>query len=270
MCISPLYGVYTNGAQQWVPCGQCIECRLKRQREWALRIVDEARYHSKNCFLTLTYSEDSLPKNGSLCKKDLQDFFKRLRSHGYVFRYFASGEYGDKTHRPHYHVIVFGYYWNHKTAPGSFLDLEKIWGHGQIRAGDVNENTASYVAKYTIKKYKGSLSEFMYQGLEPEFAIMSRRPGIGDAYRRQFAGRPRYGKGGVKINPPRYYRSYNNECFDVARKQLLEARSTYIKKCQDTLIHSPRITALEYDKLMSERRFYKQHLLHSREKINSK
>ncbi len=90
-----------------VPCGQCISCRLKKAREWSIRIMNECSYYEKNCFLTLTYDEEHLPSSYSISKRELQLFLKKLRKKC-KFRYFGSGEYGDKSMRPHYHIILFG------------------------------------------------------------------------------------------------------------------------------------------------------------------
>jgi hypothetical protein len=60
----------------------------------------------------LTYDDEHLPPNNSLLKKDLQKFFYKLRQKikPIKIRYFAVGEYGsNKTKRPHYHIILFGY-----------------------------------------------------------------------------------------------------------------------------------------------------------------
>ena len=84
-----------------IPCGKCIGCRLAYSKEWAVRIVKECESFEYNYFLTLTYDDEHL-KSPSLVKKDLQDFFKRLRwfykknfNHDNI-RYFACGEYGEK------------------------------------------------------------------------------------------------------------------------------------------------------------------------------
>lgn len=52
-----------------VPCGQCIGCRLERSRQWAIRCVHEAQQYNDNCFITLTYDDDHVPRDGSLKKK---------------------------------------------------------------------------------------------------------------------------------------------------------------------------------------------------------
>ena len=124
-CFSPLYGFRSNrlsdnGKRQIVfrrqygfvdlelivPCGTCIGCRLDRAREWAIRCYHESKCHVFNSFITLTYSDEKLPPRSELVKSDLQKFFKRLRDKGYVFRYFACGEYGPLHGRPHYHLLL--------------------------------------------------------------------------------------------------------------------------------------------------------------------
>ena len=65
--------------------------------------------HPHNAYITLTYNDDHLPANGSLQPRDLQLFWKRLRkARTPGIRYYACGEYGDQTARPHYHAIIFG------------------------------------------------------------------------------------------------------------------------------------------------------------------
>ena len=105
-----------------IPCGKCIGCRLEYSRQWANRMMLEAKYHSQNWFVTLTYDDLHVPRSYygdpnsgealpslTLRKRDIQLFFKRLRKQtGQNFRYYACGEYGENTHRPHYHFIVFG------------------------------------------------------------------------------------------------------------------------------------------------------------------
>lgn len=97
-----------------IPCGQCLECRMQYARTWADRCVLELQSHESSYFLTLTYDNEHVNwtddyMHMTLRKKDLQDFHKRLRDRlDYPIRYYASGEYGDITKRPHYHDIVFG------------------------------------------------------------------------------------------------------------------------------------------------------------------
>ena len=91
-----------------IPCGQCIGCRLERSRQWAIRCVHEASLYQDNCFITLTYSPEHLPKDNSLHKEHFQLFMKRLRkAFGQKIRYFHCGEYGENFSRPHYHACLF-------------------------------------------------------------------------------------------------------------------------------------------------------------------
>ena len=86
----------------YVPCGQCVGCRLERSRQWAIRCVHEAQMHRSNCFITLTYSPDFLPDPPSLNLRDFQLFMKRLRKRfGDGIRFFHCGEYGEQCGRPH-------------------------------------------------------------------------------------------------------------------------------------------------------------------------
>lgn len=173
-----------------IPCGQCIGCRLERSREWALRITQEATLHEKSSFLTLTYSDRNLPTHHSLRKKDLQDFFKRLRFFSELkLRYYACGEYGTQTLRPHYHICLFGEDFSsdrklYKKTPEGFplynsQSLSDRWPFGHAVIGDLTFETAAYTARYVTKKITGEKASEHYGLREPEFSLMSRRPGIG-------------------------------------------------------------------------------------------
>lgn len=195
----------------YVPCGHCIGCRLDKSREWALRCMMELK--SQNgiaIFLTLTYNELSVPityypdpSTGealpglTLRLDDLQRFWKRLRRSlpdDMKIRYFACGEYGSQTWRPHYHAIVFGYrpddlvlYEKHETISYFTSDsLSRIWPAGNAVVAGVTFNTCAYVARYTAKKACTLGSDFYEKfNMEPPFLVMSRRPGIGWSYLEQ-------------------------------------------------------------------------------------
>ena len=118
--------------------------------------------HSENCFITLTYSDDHLV-SPELQYRDFQLFMKRLR---WAFPNkqigcFVTGEYGERTKRPHWHAILFGYrptdsefkYQNERGDTAfSSESLEKIWGQGIAEFGDVTFHSAGYVARYAAKK----------------------------------------------------------------------------------------------------------------------
>lgn len=89
---------------------------------------------------------------GVLQKKDLQDFFKRFRKSllyalpTYTFKYFAVGEYGSYTFRPHYHAILFS------DSTPDFQKLQSCcslsWQQGFVDIQNVRYNVASYVGAY--------------------------------------------------------------------------------------------------------------------------
>jgi hypothetical protein len=147
-----------------IPCGHCIGCRKENARQWAVRCTHEAQMHIDNCFLTLTYAPEHLPKGDTLVKQDLVKFIKRLRDklNYKKIRYFACGEYGDNGDRPHYHILLFGHDFADKQAwkyendgtPRYFIskELEKLWGKGFCIIAPVTFETAQYVAGYVIKK----------------------------------------------------------------------------------------------------------------------
>lgn len=188
MCLNPSiikYGL--DNKPLVVPCGKCIECRSIRTDEWATRIILESRQHKQNCFISLTYNDDNLPKGKTLSKGDYQKFLKRLRiflarSANIKIRYFGCGEYGSEGGRPHYHFIIFG--WCPSDLRYFFTDdngckiyqsktLADIWGNGFVTVGvDLNKKTVKYVAKY-LQKYDNT--EYK---IKP-FITMSTRPGIG-------------------------------------------------------------------------------------------
>ena len=106
ICKSP----YVMGqGSMMVACGRCAPCRAGKVREWAHRIELEASLHEVNCFLTLTYDDEHLPEGNTLEPSHLTLFIKRLRERfrPNAIRYFACGEYGDRSERPHYHLVVF-------------------------------------------------------------------------------------------------------------------------------------------------------------------
>jgi len=130
------------------PCGKCMSCRVQRTQEWSLRLMDEAYAWESSIFVTLTYSENDLPPEGLLSKRDLQLFLKRLRkSYPTPIKYYASGEYGTQsTCRPHYHLIIFGM----KLTDQHYI--ETAWKKGRIDVGTCTIESCRYVASYIQKK----------------------------------------------------------------------------------------------------------------------
>lgn len=179
------------------PCGQCRACRKNKAREWGFRAFAESLSFKNNCiFLSLTFDDENLIYGSkgfaTLDKAVLQTFWKDFRYYVCKCRYLACGEYGDDTHRPHFHAIVYGvnldnpvftdlFYSPRKKA---FIGKCKAWKYGEVCIGDVTIGSCQYCAKYVVKRKTGKSGKAYYEkyGIQPEFATMSRRPGLGLQY----------------------------------------------------------------------------------------
>lgn len=216
-----------------LPCGQCIGCRLERARQWAMRCMHEASLYQENSFLTLTFDDDNLPKGsnicsrcvyphvigGSLCVSIFQDFMKRLRKlePEKKIRFLHCGEYGDLYKRPHYHALLFNHgfsdrkMWSKRNGIRLYVSdtLSKLWPFGFSTVGDVTFESASYVARYSLKKKTGKYASSHYGSRKPEYITMSRRPGIGKGWFEKFKTdvypRDRAVVRGFPSRPPRFY-----------------------------------------------------------------
>ncbi|ALS03454.1 VP4 [Gokushovirus WZ-2015a] len=209
----------------------------------------ELQYHDSAYFVTLTYDDFHVPKayypdpvtgeahtSYTLCKRDFQLWMKRLRKKfsDYKIRFFACGEYGGLTKRPHYHAIVFGLHLNdlvkYKTVKegDSYYtyynsdSMQETWPNGFVVVGEVTWESCAYVARYVTKKLSGEHADFYKKfNLVPEFLDMSRRPGIARQYYDEH-GKDIYDhayinvstpKGGRKFKPPRYFdRLFDIDC----------------------------------------------------------
>lgn len=146
-----------------VCCGKCFACRRQRAREWALRLEHERPYANYGIFTTLTYDNEHIPKNYSLKKSDLQNYFKRLRKYGIKLKYYASGEYGGRFSRPHYHAVIFVYDTKYKYEDfitiydinGRVIQngiLADIWKNGNVQSSRVTTGRILYCVSYVDKK----------------------------------------------------------------------------------------------------------------------
>lgn len=94
--------------------------------------------------------------------------------------------------------------------------LTRLWPHGFSYVGDVNFESAAYVARYALKKVVGTrddlnrlVVESTGEVLNPEYVTMSRRPGIGTAWYKNYKSDV-YPLGdrvirGREMRPPRFY-----------------------------------------------------------------
>ena len=218
-----------------LPCGKCEGCLKKRVDMWALRCMHEAGQHENNCFITLTYDDDNLPKNGSLDHRDFQLFMKRLRKHFDVpIRYFMCGEYGGLTFRPHYHALLFGIDFNDKiqaTQRGTVINynsttLARLWGLGLTDLGTVHYGTAKYCAKYSLKALDHLNVDYDLLGIVPEYQRMSNGIGASHAvkFNNEMAIHDNLIVNGFKNPIPRYYENF------IPQQKLQSLKDERVKK----------------------------------------
>lgn len=257
MCLTPYLKKSEN---VFVPCGRCPQCKARDISSWSFRLMQHMKNVESAYFVTLTYDNDRVPvtQNGymGLLKKDLQNFFKRLRkSHdeywdllvrsgrtvrGYKpkpLKYFAVGEYGGRSYRPHYHIILFNARLELITPAWSKVDRStgEIIPFGFVHLGDdrgVNEASVGYTCKYIAKPKRIPLHR--NDDRVPEFRLMSKGLGadylsvdilkwhLADVENRMYCTID----GGKKISMPRYFkdRIYSDE----QRKAAAEANAAKI------------------------------------------
>ena len=160
------------------PCGKCPACVRRRVSGWAFRLNKQSEQSNSAHFVTLTYNDEHIKKtkNGfeTLVKKDVQDFFKRLRKlTKQKISYYAVGEYGDTGERPHYHIILFNA--NPKIVENAWK-LNDIT-LGNVHFGDVGDASVGYTLKYISKDKK--IPQFNGDDRQKEFALMSKGLGAG-------------------------------------------------------------------------------------------
>lgn len=238
-------------------CGQCAGCRYRRRMDWAIRLEHEAKLHPDAIFLTLTYDDENLPHGGSLFHDHISKFVRALRKKLKrdakaktsearpgcpKIRYFGVGEYGGELGRPHYHLILFG--WFPPDARLAYVKrnfsryspefqamfgregikhysseiIDSVWAKGIAHFSTVSAATMQYVTKFHIDKVTGDKAVDFYQSaigdqvysLEPEQARMSLKPGLGTGWIEKY-WRDVYPRGhlitknGVPFAPPKFY-----------------------------------------------------------------
>ena len=239
--------------------------------------------HEDNCFITLTFNNESLfarENPGSVDVRDFQLFMKRLRKvRNEKIRYFHCGEYGEKFSRPHYHAILFNCDFPDKILHSVINDnrlytsaeLDNLWGFGFASIGECTFESAAYVARYCMKKINGDLADDHYQWVDeetgelrpknPEYSTMSRRPGIGkkwfDKYWTDIYPKDYITVNGVKCRPGKYYdgqleitRPYEHEIIKQNREEVIRTseKEDFERLLVKEQCHKARITKL-YRKL---------------------
>lgn len=240
-----------------IPCGTCFGCRMEYAQLWSIRAQHEAKLYDRNLFVTLTYDDDHLPWHRGLELDHLQRFMKRLRKafNGHLplaersgdapIRYFAAGEYGGQTDRPHWHLLLFNLQlpdYDGRARAHSLESLSKLWPYGGHEVDQFTPGRAAYVAGYASKKVAGRIARRLkYEVMNPEtgevverrpeFSTKSMRPGLGIWYFNRYRSDFKNGyiplPGGQKLRLPRLYRQYLSEDAEWAYRDE-DRRETYL------------------------------------------
>lgn len=237
-CISPYY---SKEHQMSFPCGKCYPCKSRRVSGWSFRMQHEAERSDSALFITLTYRQEALQysPNGlqTLSKRHVQLFMKLLRRNtekntqnqiwDKKIKYYAVGEYGTKSKRPHYHLIIFN---------AEYANIEKSWPHGDVHYGQLSPASASYTLKYISKDSTKKSQQWSHinnalvaDDRQSEFSLMSKK--LGENYLTEViknwhreGGQDRFfvvNKDGQKLAMPRYYK---NKIWNSAELQLIGNR----------------------------------------------
>ncbi|AXH77292.1 MAG: replication initiator protein [Microviridae sp.] len=168
-----------------IPCGQCFACIANLRESWCNRIMAEQKHSSSSNFITLTYATEHLKFTSAglptLCKKDFQNFAKRLRKKlasmpefkTVKLKYYAIGEYGTKKLRPHYHIALFNFPQLGHIA--KLIDfISDSWGLGSVHVGKIELASVRYVTNYVINKYVHD----EFDEREKPFSLISKGMGL--------------------------------------------------------------------------------------------
>lgn len=256
-CYSPMSiqrpGGYGATDRLTVQCGKCLACLQNRRAEWSIRLFEESKEAISAWFVTLTYSDETVPKINdgglfpkyTLRKKELQNYFKKLR-HGNEgqIKYYAVGEYGSLLRRPHYHIILFNVdsqadivsAWTEYNKRDNVYDLK-----GKVDIGNVERKSIHYVTGYLIGE-GFEYGKYTDETVEAPFQLISK--GIGENYTIDNYTWHHYenrmymmSDNGHKVKMPRYYK---DKMFNVRQKmdfaeqmEKLEMEKPYRDKTQN-------------------------------------
>lgn len=269
-CISPL--TFRKGSViNTVPCGKCNFCLQNRRNDWTFRIEQEVKHSKSAFFLTLTYDEKHVPiinnNWATLRKKDFQDFMKRLRKKDEEIKskkqyatsgldsikYYAVGEYGSTTLRPHYHAIIVN------LEPETVTGLDQIWKLGHTSVGTAETASIHYCTKYVIQP----TSENLWAPMAPPFSLISK--GVGKAYLDTNGFHHKESRKNTVVGNlgeqrlPRYYAS---RIFNIREKELLAKTSLeqgdilHRETIEDLLIRNPDDATIIHDKIIKDKHDY--------------
>lgn len=152
-----------------IGCGECIDCKKKKAREWQYRIIEDIKTNKNGKFITLTFSNKSIKelseeidekhkgynRDNAIATIAVRRWLERWRKkHKKSVRHWLVTELGGNgTENIHLHGIV----WTDEDDE----EIRRTWQYGYVWTGKrqneqkvnyVNERTAAYITKYMTKK----------------------------------------------------------------------------------------------------------------------
>lgn len=165
MCLNPIWipnksAPVGNGRSvgRYVPCGHCIECLQHKRSQWYVRFWLEHKYY-KNIdpstytgFLTLTFSDEYLPKTRLEALNYLRAFIKKVRRNysNREIRYYFVSENGTEKGRFHFHGLLFNLPRNESPIPTEKF-FKKLWTKGWMTFKYADGRLFTYITKYITK-----------------------------------------------------------------------------------------------------------------------
>lgn len=207
-----------------VPCGQCIECRKQKARNWQVRLQEEIKNWKYKYFVTLTFAPEELRKllkeenidiecnaiAGIAVRRCLERYRKQ---HKKSLQHWLITELGHQnTERIHMHgILMTDNELQFEPSKEKDFYFWKYWKYGMVYVGQYcNSKTVNYIVKYVHKldeDHKGFVGQVFCS------------PGIGRSYMEK-PGRKqlhRYRPGhtidfyrlnnGSKVKFPTYYKN---------------------------------------------------------------
>lgn len=214
-----------------IGCQECLECKKKKAREWAVRLQEDIKTNTNGKFITLTFNDkkykevweiikaknekaEGYEMDNEIAKYAVRHWLENWRSkHGKSVRHWLVTELGHEgTENIHLHGII----WTNIALE----EVESTWQYGYVWKGKmknekienyVNEKTVNYIIKYVNKideKHKGYKS------------VILTSSGIGGSYtkRNEDSKKNKYKeeggtietyrtRQGIKLALPIYYRN---------------------------------------------------------------
>lgn len=175
--------IWLKNQKIWVNCGKCLNCLEEKKKEIGNRAVHDLEQYKMKYMITLTYDEINAVRNKygetTLVKEHLNKYIKALQyvAKKYNFRetknsfsYVACGEYGAKTQRAHYHLVVGTNWYMERT-------FREKWKYGNVKIEKI-KSVASifYTTGYTAKKIGFNEKKFKNK----EIAFLKFKRGLGE------------------------------------------------------------------------------------------